>query len=290
MQKLKLGIPAGSLQAATLQLFAKAGFNITVRERSYCPSIDDEEIECTLIRAQEIPRYVQDGTLDLGLSGKDWITENNADVVEVSELRYSKMSRSPIRFVMAVPENSPIKSVKDLEGKKIATELVNVTKSYLKKNKVNAEVEFSWGATEVKPPKLVDAIAELTETGSSLRANNLRILDTIMESTTRLIANKKSYADKWKKEKIDDIALLLKSALDAEGKVGLKMNIKESTLEEITKLVPGTKSPTVSPLKLKGWVAIEVIMDEKQVRELIPRLRKLGAQGIVEYPLNKVIQ
>ncbi|MCX6801204.1 MAG: ATP phosphoribosyltransferase [Candidatus Diapherotrites archaeon] len=287
--KLKLGIPAGSLQEATIQLFKKAGFNIAVKERSYYPSINDDEIECILIRAQEIPRYVEEGVLDLGLSGKDWITENNSDVVEVAELKYSKISKGPVRFVIAVPENSSIRSVKDLEGKRIATELVNVTKNYLKKNKVNAEVEFSWGATEVKPPRLVDAIAELTETGSSLRANNLRIVETIMESTTRLIANKESYKEKWKKEKIEDIRLLLQGALDADEKVGLKMNVKESDLDKIVGLLDGMKSPTVSHLRLKGWLSIEVIMSEKSVRELIPKLKKMGAQDIIEYPLNKVI-
>jgi len=290
MDKLKFGIPDGSLKDATVQLFKKAGYNISIRERNYFPSIDDPEIECMLIRAQEIPRYVAEGVLDFGISGKDWINENEVDVVEVAELRYSKVSRSPMKLVIAVPNDSAIKTVKDLEGKRIATELVNVTKSYLKKNKVNAKVEFSWGSTEVKPPKLVDAISELTETGNSLRANNLRIIDTIMESTTRMIVNKESYKDKWKKQKIDDIAMLLQSALAAEEMVGIKMNIQKENLVNVVKLVKGMESPTVSPLAEKDWVAIEVIVKEKIVREIIPRLKQLGAKDIIEYPLNKVIK
>lgn len=288
--KLKLGFPDGSLKEATLQLFKKAGYNIAIKERNYFPTIDDQEIECMLIRAQEIPRYVAEGVLDFGISGKDWITENEVDVIEVAELKYSRSSRNPIKLVVAVPNDSQIKTVKDLEGKRIATELVNVTKNYLKKNNVNAEVEFSWGATEVKPPKLVDAIAELTETGSSLRANNLRIVDTILESTTRMIANKESYKENWKKEKMEKIALLLRSVLDAEGMVGLKMNLREEKLDDIAKLIKGMGSPTISQLKEKGWVAVEVIMEEKTVREVIPELKKLGAEAIVEYPLNKVIK
>ena len=288
--KIRFGVPDGSLREATIQLFKKAGYNIAVKERNYFPSIDDPEIECMLIRAQEIPRYVAEGVLDFGISGKDWITENGVEVVEVAELKYSRSSRNPMKLVLAVPNDSPIKTVKDLEGKRIATELVNVTKNYLKKNNVNAEVEFSWGATEVKAPKLVDAISELTETGSSLRANNLRVIDTILESTTRLIANKESYKDKWKKQKIENIALLLKGALDAEEMVGLKMNLPTAKLNEITSLVKGMESPTVSPLSEKDWVAIEVIVQEKIVREIIPRLKQLGAKDIIEYPLNKVIR
>ncbi len=288
VDKLKLGIPAGSLQEATIQLFKKAGFSIILRERSYYPSIDDEEIECMLIRAQEIPRYVEEGVLDLGLSGKDWITENNADVVEIEELKYSKISKSPIKFVIAVPEDSVIKSVKDLEGKRIATELVNVTKNFLKKNKVNAQVEFSWGATEAKPPKMVDAIAELTETGSSLRANRLRIIETIMESTTRLIANKKSYADKWKKEKIDIIAMLLKGALDADGKVGLMMDVSKDKLEQVKSILPQKSNPTISNT-LEGGLDLFIIADEKIVKDLLPKLKKAGATDIIEFQLTKLI-
>lgn len=289
MNKLKLGIPKGSLQEATLGLFKKAGFNINVSERSYKPSIDDSEIECLLIRAQEIAKYVEQGVLDVGLTGKDWITETNADVQEITSLIYSKTGFGKVKLVIAVPENSSIKSVKDLEGKRIATELVNITKDYLKKNKVNAEVEFSWGATEVKVPELVDAIAELTETGASLKANNLRIIDTILESTTKLIANKKSMSDKWKKQKIEEIALLLNGALEAYSKVGLKMNVERKNLDKLLSLLPALKKPTISDLSDNKWVAIETIIDEKIVREIIPSLKKAGAQGIVEYSLNKVI-
>mgnify|MGYP001587875615 CR=1 FL=1 len=289
MKKIKLGIPKGSLQEATLILFKKAGFNIFLNERSYRPSIDDEEIECLLIRAQEIPKYVEQGVLDLGLSGKDWITETKSDVKEIADLVYAKQGLGKVKLVIAVPENSNIKNIKDLKGKRIATELVNITKDYLKKNKVNAEVEFSWGATEVKVPELVDAIAELTETGSSLKANNLKIIGTILESTTRLIANKKSMADKWKKKKIEEIALLLKGALLAEEKVGLKMNVTKKDLNKLLSLLPALKKPTVSELSDKNWVAVEIIIDERIVREIIPKLKQAGAQGIVEYSLNKII-
>lgn len=289
MNKIKLGIPKGSLQEATLRLFKKAGFNINVGERSYKPSIDDEEIECLLIRAQEIPKYVERGILDAGLSGKDWILETKADVQEVTELVYSKTGFGKVKLVLAVPENSPIKSVKDLEGKRIATELVQVTQEYLKKNKVNAEVEFSWGATEVKVPELVDAIAELSETGSSLRANKLRIVDTILESTTKFIANKKSMEDSWKKGKIQEIALLLNGALTAESRVGLKMNLEKKNLSKILSLLPSLKSPTLSPLFEEGWVAVETVIEEKVVRTVIPKLKQAGAYGIVEYSLNKII-
>ncbi len=290
MRKIKLGIPKGSLQEATLGLFKKAGFNINVGERSYKPSIDDSEIECLLIRAQEIAKYVEQGVLDVGLTGKDWITETNADVQEITSLIYSKTGFGKVKLVIAVPENSSIKSVKDLEGKRIATELINITKDYLKKNKVNAEVEFSWGATEVKVPELVDAIAELTETGTSLKANNLRIIDTILESTTKLIANKKSMSDKWKKQKIEEIALLLNGALEAYSKVGLKMNVERENLDKLLSLLPALKKPTISNLSDDKWVAIETIIDEKIVREILPALKKAGAQGIVEYSLNKVIE
>jgi len=291
--KLKLGIPKGSLQEATFKLFAKAGFNMIASSRSYFPSIDDVEIEPMLIRAQEIPKYVASGVIDAGLTGMDWIKENKAKVKEVAELIYAKEGMKPVKWVLAVPNNSKIKSVKDLQGKRIATELVEVTKEYLKKNKVNAIVEFSWGATEVKPPYLADAIVELTETGASLKASNLRIVDTIMESTTRLIANSKSYADKKKKAKIDNIALLLGGALNAEDKVGLKMNFmlqgKGNYLPLTDFFLEMGINPTVSQLADgKGW-AIEVIIEEKKVRDLIPKLKEAGAEVIVEYPLNKVV-
>jgi len=290
MNKIKLGIPKGSLQEATINLFKKAGFNIHVSERSYKPSVDDSEIECLLIRAQEIPKYVEQGVLDAGLSGKDWITETDADVEEVADLVYAKNGFGKVKLVIAVPEDSPIKSIKDLEGKRIATELVNVTKKYLKKNKVNAEVEFSWGATEVKVPELVDAISELTETGSSLKANKLKVIDTILESTTKFMANKKSMQDSWKRDKIKEIALLLNGALVAGNKVGLKMNINEKDLNSVIAILPSLKNPTISPLFETSWLAVEAIIDEKIVREIIPKLKKAGAQGIIEYPLNKVIE
>ncbi len=289
MDKLKIGLPSGSLQEATLDLFNRAGFTISAGSRSYFPLIDDDDVECTLVRAQEIARYVEEGVLDLGITGKDWVTESDAKVVEVGELIYGKKGLKPVRIVVAVPKDSKIFSVKDLEGKRIATEFVNITRAYLKKNKVNAEVEFSWGATEAKAPKLVDVIVELTETGKSLEANNLRIIDTIMESTTRVIANKKSLENKKKHQKIMDIVILLKGALAAEGKVGLKMNIHENKLDEAISIVSALRKPTVSPLSETGWLAIEVILDEKRVREIIPLLKVLGAEGIVEYPLNKIV-
>lgn len=287
--KLKIGIPKGSLQEATIRLFAKAGFNIIVSGRSYYPVIDDEEIEPILIRAQEIPKYVASGVIDVGLTGLDWIKENKVKVKEVSELIYAKEGMKPVQWVLAVPIDSKIKGVKDLKGKRIATELEEVTKEYLKKKKVNAKVEFSWGATEVKPPYLADAIVELTETGASLRASNLRIVETLLESTTRLIANTKSYSNKWKKAKIDNIALLLKGALNAEGKVGLKMNVPGKSLKKVTSTLPAMKNPTVSSLAKGAWYSIEVIIEEKKVRDLIPLLKKAGAQDIIEYPLNKVV-
>jgi len=287
--KLKIGLPKGSLEVATFQMFKKAGFNISRSERSYFPIIDDEELEAVLIRAQEISRYVEEGVLDVGLTGQDWIMENKSRVVEIADLIYAKQGLRPVRWVVAVPKDAPIKSVKGLKGKRIATELVNVTKAYLRKNKVKAEVEFSWGATEVKPPELVDAIVELTETGSSLRANNLRIIDTVMESTTKLIANKKAYQDKWKKKKIDNIALLLKGALRAEEKVGLKMNVPQDKLKKVISILPAMRTPTISTLSEKNWCALETIIDEKTVRDIIPKLKGAGAQGIIEYALNKVI-
>lgn len=288
---LKLGLPKGSLQEATFRMFKKAGFNVSLpSERSYFPSIDDPEIEPVLLRAQEMSRYVQDGALDCGITGNDWILENRSDVVRVTELVYAKQSMSKVRWVLAVPEGANIKSLKDLNGKRVATELVNVTKDFFKKNKVNVDVEFSWGATEVKVSSgLVDAIVELTETGRSLRANKLAIMDTLCESTTQFVANKNSYKDAWKKAKIAEIALLLKGAIAAEGKVGLKMNVKKADVEKVTRLLPALKDPTISGLSAQGWVAIETIIDERVVRTLIPALKAAGAEGIIEYPLNKVI-
>lgn len=286
---LKLGLPKGSLQNATFELFQKAGFRIRVGERAYVPSIDDPEISCMLIRAQEMASYVEKGILDAGVTGHDWINECNAKVVEVADLVYAKQGFKPVRWVLAVPENSRIKSVKDLKGKRIATEVVNVTKQYLKKHNVKADVEFSWGATEVKPPHLVDAIVELTETGSSLRANNLRIVDTVLSSTTKLIANKAAYKNAWKKQKLDSLKILLLGALAAAAKVGLKMNVPKKSLSQILSVLPAITSPTVSQLADVKWVALETILSEKEVRELIPRLKKSGAEGIIEYPLNKVI-
>ena len=287
--KLKVGLPKGSLQEVTLNLLAKAGFNFSVRERSYFPASDDDELEAILIRAQEIARYVADGVLDIGITGKDWIMENGVDVVEVAELIYSKASFRPVRWVVAVPEQSDIRTVADLNGKRIATEGVNLTKNYLKKHNVKAEVEFSWGATEAKTPELVDAIVEITESGSSLRANKLRIVDTVLESTVRLIANNESYQNTWKREKVLNIALLLQGAIQASGKVGLKMNLKKSDIEKVTQILPAMKRPTISPLAGNEWVALETIIDEKIVREIIPQLKRAGAQDIIEYPLNKVI-
>lgn len=286
---LKLGIPKGSLQESTLRLFKKAGFNIAVDERSYFPSIDDPEIECMLIRAQEMAKYVENGVLDAGLTGKDWIEENKADVKEVADLVYAKQGLDKVKWVLAVPNDSKIKSVKDLEGKRIATEAVNLTKEYLKKNNVKAIVEFSWGATEVKPPKLADAIVEITETGSSLKANNLKILDTVLESTTRLTANKKSWNDSWKRKKIEQIAMLLQGAINAEEKVGLMMNVRKKDLENVLKILPALQKPTIAELSDKNWVDVNTIIDEKLVRRLIPKLKEAGASGIVEYPLNKII-
>jgi len=287
--KLKLALPKGSLQAATFKMFEKAGFKIVVGQRSYFPYVDDEELEITLIRAQEIARYVQEEIMDAGLTGKDWIEESRAEVIEVCDLVYAKQSKYPVRWVLAVPVDSKIKTARDLEGKRIATELVSVTKDYLKKNGVSAEVEFSWGATEVKPPKLVDAIVELTETGSSLEANNLRIVDTVLTSTTRLITNKKAFQDSWKRKKIENISILLKGALEAEGKAGLKMNVPKDCLEKVISLLPALKKPTIASLSEEDWFDVETIIEEKLVRTLIPELKQAGAEGIVEYPLNKII-
>ncbi|OGL41463.1 MAG: ATP phosphoribosyltransferase [Candidatus Schekmanbacteria bacterium GWA2_38_9] len=287
--KLKIGLPKGSLQESTLKIFKKAGFQITVGSRSYIPYIDDPELEGLLVRAQEMARYVENGVLDAGITGKDWILEQNSKVIEVADLNYSKEGLMPVRWVVAVPVDSKIKSVKDLKGKRIATELVGFTKRYFKSKKIDCAVEFSWGATEVKPPYLADAIVDVTETGASLKANNLRIIDTILESTTKFIANKNSWKDRWKRNKIQDLAILLQGALNAEIKVGLKMNVKTKNLNKITSLLSALHTPTISTLADSGWLALEVITDEKKVRDLIPRLKAAGASGIVEYPLNKVI-
>lgn len=286
---LKLGLPKGSLQEATLRLFKKAGYHINVSSRSYYPTVDDDELSLMLIRAQEMGRYVADGYLDCGLTGYDWLMEQNADVIEVAALQYGKEGFQPVRWVVAVPNDSKFKKLEDLEGKRIATELVGYTKRYFKKRNINVTVDFSWGATEVKPPMLCDAIVDLTETGSSLRANNLRILEVILESSTRVIANKKAYNDKWKRKKIENISLLLHAALVAEDKVGLKMNIPEQSSKQVLSLLNAMHSPTVSPLSDSGWFAAEIITDEKLVRDLIPKLKAAGAVDIVEYPLNKVV-
>ena len=287
--KLSIGLPKGSLQESTFDLFLKAGFKISASGRSYIPRIDDEELEGILIRAQEISRYVEEGVLDIGLTGLDWILESNSKVEEVANLAYGKQGFRPVRWVLAVPNDSPIKSVTDLAGKRIATEVVNITRKYLKEKGVNAHVEFSWGATEVKVPQLVDAIVELTETGSSLRANNLRVVDTLLESTTRLIANKNSLKDGWKRGKINQIAMLLAGALAAEAKVGVKMNVPTASLQKVTALLPALRKPTVSKLSEEEWYAVETVLDEKVFRSLVPKLKEAGAEGIIEYPLNKVI-
>jgi len=286
---LRLGLPKGSLQESTIRLFGKAGYQITISGRSYMPSINDPEIECLMFRAQEIARYVERGVLDCGLTGKDWIMENDADVLEVADLVYSKATAQAYRWVLAVPESSNIRSVKDLEGKRIATELVNATRRYLESHGVTAEVEYSWGATEIKAPQLVDAIVEGTETGSSLRAHNLRVVDTIVESTTKLIVNRQAWEDDWKRDKVEVLSMLLKGAREAEAKVGLKMNVPRACLDEVIRNLPALHTPTISSQADCDWVAVEVIIDEEVVRDMIPRLRKAGAQGIIEYPLNKVI-
>jgi ATP phosphoribosyltransferase len=287
--KLKLGIPKGSLENATIDLFRRAGFNITTSSRSYFPAIDDPEIECMLIRAQEMARYVEDGVLDAGLTGRDWIEETESQVESIADLIYAKQSFGKVRWVLAAPESSPYKSVKDLEGKIIATELVATTKRYLAKHGVTAKVEFSWGATEVKPPELADAIVEVTETGSSLRANKLRILETVLESNTQLIANKQSWQDDWKKRKLLDMKLLLEGAINALGKVGLTLNVRAQDLKAVIAVLPALKNPTVSQLSDGDWHAVNTILDESTVRTIIPRLKEAGAQDIVEYPLNKIV-
>ncbi len=290
-RKLRLGLPKGSLQDATLEKFAKAGWNITVSSRSYEPYVDDPDLTIRLIRAQEIGRYVEAGFLDAGLTGIDWIQENGVanEVHEVGEFIFSKATRQPTRWVLAVPEESPIQTVHDLEGKRIATEVVDMTKRWLKKHGVKAEVEFSWGATEVKARELVDAIVDVTETGSSLKANRLRIVDTLLVSTPRLIANRTSWRDEWKRHKIETISLLLRGAIEAEVKVGLKLNLRRRDLEGLLARLPALRNPTISPLSLEGWVAVETIIDEAVVREIVPLLKAAGAEGIIEYPLNKVV-
>src|SRR5713226_1228575 len=286
---LKLGIPAGSLQESTGELFRKAGYKITFASRSYYPAIDDPEVHCTLIRAQEMPRYVEDGSLDCGLTGYDWVLENDAKVKELTELVFSKVSKRPVRWVLAVPNDSPVHSVKDLQGKRIATEVVSVTRRWLAQNGVEAHVEFSWGATEVKPPRLADAIVEVTETGSSLRANNLRIVAELLQSTTRFISNQQAYADPWKKQKMDDLVLMLQGAMAAEGKVGLMMNVRKSDLAAVLKILPALQTPTISSLSDAEWVDVNTIIDDNTVRHIVPQLKQAGARGIVEYPLNKII-
>ncbi len=287
--KLKLGIPKGSLENATVDLFRKAGFNISTSSRSYFPAIDDPDIECMLIRAQEMARYVEDGVLDAGLTGRDWVIENESDVITVADLIYAKQSFGKVRWVLAVPDSSPFQTVQDLEGKIIATELVGATRRYLASHGVTAKVEFSWGATEVKPPILADAIVEVTETGSSLRANKLRIMETVMESNTQLVANKDSWADSWKRQKLEDIKMLLDGAINALGKVGLMLNVNQANLQAVLAVLPALKNPTISHLSDGEWLALNTILDESTVRTIIPRLKAAGAEGIVEYPLNKIV-
>ncbi len=286
---LKLGIPAGSLNEATVDLFQRAGYRITSSSRSYSPEIDDDEIECLMVRAQEMARYVEQGVLDAGITGHDWVVETGADVHEICELVFSKVSRHPARWVLCVPNDAPVRTVEDLEGKRIATEVVNTTRTYLKRHGVNAQVEFSWGATEAKPPRLVDAIVEITETGSSLRANNLRIVDEILRSTPRIIANHGAMADPEKSRKLENIALMLRSCLAAEGKVGLMMNARRGDLDAILALLPALQKPTVSALSDDEWIAVHSIIEESVVRTLIPQLKAAGARGIVEYAINKII-
>jgi len=287
--KLRLGLPKGSLENATFELFRKAGFNIATSSRSYFPAIDDPEIDCMLIRAQEMARYVEDGVLDAGLTGRDWVEENGAQVVTITDLVYAKQSFGRVRWVLAAPEASPFQKVEDLEGKVIATELVKTTKRYFESKGVKAKVEFSWGATEVKPPELADAIVEVTETGSSLRANKLRIIETILESNTQLIANTVSYQDEWKRRKLEDMQMLLEGAMNAQGKVGLMLNVKRADLAAVLGILPALKNPTISQLSDQEWVAVNTILEESTVRTIIPRLKQAGAQGLVEYPLNKVV-
>jgi ATP phosphoribosyltransferase len=289
LNTLRLGLPSGSLQEPTFALFAKAGFNISGASRSYKPAVDDPELTIRLLRAQEISRYVEHGFLDCGLTGKDWIANNDSDVAVLAEMIFSKVSNKPTRWVIAVPEDSPIRTMKDLQGKVIATEAVELTRRFLAKHGVTAEVEFSWGATEVKVPDLVDAIVDVTETGSSLRANKLRILETIMESVPQFIANKAVLDDPWKKAKIEKLVLLLQGAYAARDKVGLKMNLPEAKLADLLKALPSLRNPTIAQLATAGWIAVETIIDESVVREIIPQLKALGAEGIIEYPLNKVV-
>jgi ATP phosphoribosyltransferase len=289
MKKLKLGFPKGSLQESTVELFKKAGIKISVSERSYFPSSNDEELEIMLARPQEMARYVMEGFFDAGLTGYDWICESGAKVKEICELKYAKSGFRPVRWVLAATEDSKLKSIKDLQGKRVATELLNYTKKYFAKNGVKANIEFSWGATEAKAGTLVDAIVELTETGSSLRANKLNILDEILVSTTRFIASPAALKDSWKKEKIENISVLLQGALAAEGMVGLKMNVPAKSLDAVSKVLPALKNPTISPLSQKDWFALEVILEEKTVKKIIPALKRNGAEGIIEYPLNKII-
>ena len=287
--KIRLGIPKGSLQDATLALFKRAGWNIYADGRSYFPSIDDKEIECMLIRAQEMARYVEHGVLDAGLTGIDWVIESGLNVTSITSLTYAKQSRRKVRWVLAVPEGSGFEKAEDLEGKTIATELVGVTKSYFEKKGVNVKVEFSWGATEVKPPMLADAIVEVTETGSSLKANRLTIIDTVMESETHLIASQAAANDPWKREKIESIALMLRAAIDAQAQVGLMLNVQREHLQKIIEVLPALNSPTISELSNPNWVAVNTILEESSVREVVPKLKAAGATGIVEYPLNKVV-
>ncbi len=290
MEILRLGLPKGSLQEKTFEIFKMAGFNLSVNPRSYFPSIDDPQIKVVLLRAQEMSRYVEEGVLDCGITGEDWILENNSDVLRLTELLYAKKTLNPVRWVVAVREDSKIRSLKDLEGKRIATELVSYTRKFFKEKKIDVEVEFSWGATEVKVKSgLVDAIVELTETGESLRANNLKEIATICISTTKFIANKKAYKNRDKRRKMEHLLLLLKGALDAQDKVGLKLNVKKENLDKVLELLPALKKPTISNLTLKDWYALEVILDESQVRRLLPLLKERGAEGIIEYPLNKII-
>jgi ATP phosphoribosyltransferase len=286
---LNLGLPKGSLQESTFDLLEKAGYKFSVRERSYFPSTDDDEVKAMLVRAQEMARYVEDGVFDAGITGLDWVAETDADVQVVADLVYSKASMRPVRWVLAVPEDSDIQGVQDLQGKRIATEVVNLTKRWLEKNGVEADVEFSWGATEVKCPDLVDAIVEVTETGSSLRANKLRIAEVLLESNTQLVANKDAWNDPWKRRKIENLALLMQGAIRAEGQVGLKLNVQREKLQDVVDLLPALRNPTISPLFSEEWVAVETIVAEKTVRQLIPDLKRLGAEGIIEYPLNKII-
>lgn len=287
--QLKLGLPKGSLQESTFRLFKKAGFHISANERSYYPAIDDPELEGMLIRAQEMSRYVEEGVIDAGITGNDWILDNHSDIQVVADLVYSKQTLTPCRWVLAVPNDSPFQKAEDLAGKRIATELIHVTEDYFKQHGVSAEIEFSWGATEVKPPVLADAIVEITETGSSLRANKLRIIDTVLTVKNQLIMNKKSWEDPWKRQKVENIAMLLKGALMAEGKVGLKMNVAKRDMDQVLSILDSLKNPTISTLSDPEWIALEVIIDDNKVRDIIPQLKRAGAQGIVEYPLNKVI-